>query len=121
MATDWSAVTAGFLVALVVGLLGGIALPALGTLGGGVFGGLVAGYLAGEGLGRGAWHGLLAGAIGGVVIALVFGLVLGFATGPLGPLVGGGAFVIGLLVAFVTAIDSAIAGAIGAWLEGALR
>ena len=52
MDTDWKAVGGGFLVALLVGLLGGIVLPGIGALGGGVVGGFVAGWMAGDTIGR---------------------------------------------------------------------
>lgn len=118
---DWRAVTIGFGVALVIGVLG-LALPIVGQIGGGLAGGFVAGYLAGGGLGNGAWHGLLAGALGGLLLVVFVALgttVLGFAIDEAvsGLLGGAGLLVVGAFLAVLLAVDSAIAGAIG----GALR
>ncbi len=117
--TNWRAVIIGFLVTTVLGLLG-FALPGIGQLAAGLVGGFVAGYLAGGGLGRGFWHGLLSGAVGGIVLGLLLGIVVaivGWAGGPAGGLLGGiagiGIFGAAVLVSFILAIESAIAGAIG--------
>lgn len=118
--TDWYAVGVGFVVELVVGVVG-LAIPGVGQIGAGFVGGFAAGYLAGGGIGRGAWHGLLAGAIGGVVLAVLLGVavsVLGLAAGPLGPLLGLGAFGLALVVAVLLALDSGLAGAVGGWVKG---
>jgi hypothetical protein len=92
--------------------------PIVGHIGAGIIGGLAAGYLAGGGLTNGAWHGLLAGSIAGVVLTLGFAVVvgiLGLAGGPLGGALGfGGVLVGGLVVTFIFAVDSALAGALGA-------
>ena len=115
--TNWRAVGWGFLTFLVVAVLGS-AVPVVGQLGAGVLGGLVAGYLAGGGLWNGAVHGAIAGSLTGIAYALLFaffGSLLGLAAGPLGGLLGGaGVFVLGLFVTLVFALDSAIAGAVGA-------
>ena len=118
---DWRAVTAGFGVGLVISVLG-LALPVIGQIGGGLIGGFVAGYLAGGGLGRGAAHGLLAGVLGGLILVIfvsvgtaVLGITINEAVG--GLLGGAGLFVVGVFLAAIFALDSAIAGAIG----GALR
>jgi hypothetical protein len=116
--TNWAAVLWGFLVGIVVGLLA-FAIPIVGHVGAGLIAGGVAGYLAGGGLASGAWHGLLAGALDGIALVLLIAplgaLIGGIGAGPLGGLVGGlGVFVLGLVVAFVFAVDSAIGGAVGA-------
>lgn len=118
--TDWYAVAVGFVVSLVAGAVG-FAVPGVGHVGAGLVGGFVAGYLAGGGLGRGAWHGFLAGAIGGIVLAVLFGLLgaaIGLGAGPLGSLFGGaGVFLVAAAIAFLLAVDSLIAGALGGWLK----
>lgn len=116
--TDWYAVGVGFAVTLVLGIVG-LAIPGLGQLTPGLVGGFVAGYMVG-GTGRGAWHGLLAGSIGGILVALVLGLAVGVLgiveLGPLGPVLGGGLFLVGLTVALVLGLESALAGALGGWV-----
>lgn len=118
---DWNAVGFGFVVGLVIGVLG-LAVPGIGQIGGGLVGGFVAGYMAGGGLGRGAWHGLIAGALGGLLLAVIVGLgtlTVGLAIdAPLGVFGGAGIFVIGIILALILAIDSAIAGAVGGLLKG---
>lgn len=117
--TDWKAVGVGFVIALVFGAIGGLIIPGVAHIGAGFIGGFAAGYLAG-GVWSGAWHGLLAGAIGGVALAIVFGVlvtVLGsLGLGPLGPIVGGSVFLLGVFLAVILALDSALAGAIGGLL-----
>lgn len=121
MATNWSAVLVGFVVLLVTGAVG-LHLPIVGHIGAGLVGGFAAGYLAGGSLGNGAWHGLLAGSITGVVFAValaVLGGIVGLAAGPLGGLLGGaGVLLVGLFLTFLFALESALAGAAGAWLKG---
>ena len=121
--TNWRAVIVGFLVATVLGLFG-LALPGLGQLAAGLIGGFVAGYMAGGGLGSGFWHGLLAGALGGIVGGLLIALavgVAGWAGGPIGGAITGvaglGIFAIAVLVSFIMALESAIAGALGGMLN----
>ncbi len=117
--TDWSAVVWGFVTIVVGGLLA-TALPGVGHLAAGIVGGAVAGYLAGGGVLSGTWHGLLAGMLGGVVVAVLFGvlvtLVASVGLGPFGALAGGAVLVGGLAIAFVTAVDSALGGAVGGLL-----
>ena len=117
--TNWYAVGVGFIVSLVIGTVG-VVVPGLGQLTAGLVGGFVAGYLAAGGVGRGAWHGLLAGSIGGIVLAIVLGLLVGavgsLGLGPLGPIVGGSIFVLGVLFALVLGVESALAGAVGGWI-----
>ena len=117
--TNWYAVTVGFVVMTVVGVVG-IAVPGLGQLTAGLVGGFLAGYMAAGGVGSGAWHGLLAGSLGGVFVAGVLGVavsILGVAGfGPFGPLLGGGVFLVVVFVALVMGLESALAGAIGGWI-----
>jgi len=109
--TNWRAVGTGFLVMVLVSLVGFV-VPVLGHLVAGLAGGFVAGYLADDGLLGGAWHGLLAGGLAGFLLALAIGL-FGLALGPVGALVGGGlAFVVALATVFF-ALDSAVAGLVG--------
>lgn len=113
---EWRAVTIGFGIALVIGVLG-LALPVIGQIGGGLLGGFVAGSLAGGGLSRGAWHGLLAGALGGLLLAIFVAVgttVLGVAINEAvsGLLGGAGLLLVGAFLAALLAIDSGIAGAI---------
>lgn len=114
--TNWRAVAIGFAVEFVVGVLA-FGLPGLGHVAAGLIGGFTAGYLAAAGLWSGAWHGLLAGAIGGIVLASLFGLVIvlvgTIGLGPLGSMLGFGAFAVAMFVAIAMAIDSAIGGLIG--------
>ena len=121
MNTDWRAVGVGFLLILVVGAVG-LTLPVLGQIGAGLVGGFAAGYLAGGSLGDGAWNGLLAGSVSGIVLTLllsVLGGALGLAGGPLGAFLGGaGVLLVGLFATLLFAVDSALAGAVGAWVKG---
>ncbi|MFC4439607.1 MULTISPECIES: DUF5518 domain-containing protein [Natrialbaceae] len=121
--TNWRAVIIGFLVATVLGIVG-LALPGIGQLAAGLIGGFVAGYIAGGGLGSGFWHGLLAGALGGIVGGLLLALVVGvagWAGGPIGGAITGiaglGIFAIAVIVSFIMALESAVAGAIGGVLN----
>jgi len=116
--TNWRAVGIGFVVLFVAGALA-TAIPVVGHIGAGLLGGFAAGYVAGGSFTNGAWHGLLAGAIGGIAVAAVFALVVGVfgvaAGGPFGGIVGfGGVLFGGAVIALLLAIDSALAGAIGA-------
>jgi len=118
--TNWRAVGIGFLALLVASVLG-VALPLFGHAAAGLVGGFVAGVIAGGGLLRGAWHGLLAGAMAGavwtVVLAAVGGLLGVVTADPVVGAVGGaGVLVVGLLLSFVFALDSAVAGAVGGLL-----
>jgi hypothetical protein len=122
--TNWRAVGYGFVVTFLVGVIG-LAIPGLGQLTAGLIGGFVAGYLAAGGLLRGFWHGLLAGSIGGLVVGLLLWAaiaIVGLAGGPVGAaagaLTGFGVFAIAALIAMVMALESAVAGAIGAVLNG---
>lgn len=111
------AVVSGFVVGLLIGVLG-LGLPVIGQIGGGLIGGFVAGWLAHGGLVSGAWHGLLAGAFGGMLLAgfiVISTTVLGV-TGvvdPVAGLLGGGGLVAAVVfLSALLAIDSAIGGAI---------
>ena len=119
---NWRAVTIGFVIGLLVAIVG-FALPVIGQIGAGLIGGFVAGYLAGGGLWRGAVHGLLAGALGGLFITVFVAVAITFlgvvTLQPAGGLLGGlGIAGIGLFLAFLFALDSALAGAIGGVLGG---
>lgn len=117
--TNWYAVAVGFVVSVVIGTVG-IVIPGLGQLTAGLVGGFLAGYMASGGVGRGAWHGLLSGSIGGIVLSILIGLLVSvvgtFGLGPLGPVVGGSVFVLGVVLALVLGIESALAGAVGGWV-----
>ena len=118
--TNWRAVGIGFVVLFVAGALA-TAVPIVGHIGAGLLGGFAAGYVASGGIANGAYHGLLAGAIGGIAVAAVFALVVGVlgvaVGGPFGGAVGfGGVLLDGAAIALLLAVDSAIAGAIGALL-----
>lgn len=115
--TNWRAVGIGFVVMIIAGVLA-TGAPIVGHIGAGIIGGLAAGYVAGGGLTSGAWHGLLAGSVAGIILTLGFAVVVGIfglAGGPLGGALGfGGVLVGGLAVTFIFAVDSALAGALGA-------
>lgn len=113
--TDWKAVWWGFVVLLIAALFGN-AIPIVGHIGAGIVGGFVAGYLAGGGLGSGAWHGMLAGSITGIVFTVLVALAGGLLAGPAGGIVGGGLLVAGVALTLLFALDSAVAGAVGAVL-----
>lgn len=117
--TNWYAVLVGFLVMTVVGTIG-LAIPGLGQLTAGLLGGFVAGYVAGGGGWSGGWHGLIAGSIGGIVVALIFGVAVSaigaVGLGPFGPLLGGGVFLVGVAIAVLMGLESALAGAVGGWI-----
>lgn len=114
--TNWRAVGIGFLVQVVLGLVG-FALPGIGHAAAGLLGGFAAGYVAAEGMGSGAWHGLLAGAIGGILLGILVAVgitIIGtLSAGPLGPILGGATFVAAVVIALILAIDSAIGGLVG--------
>lgn len=117
---DWKAVTVGFVIILVAGMVG-FAVPVLGHAVAGLIGGFAAGYLAGGSLENGAWNGLIAGSISGIILSLfaaLLGGVLGFAAGPLGSLIGGfGVLAVGLFLTLIFALDSALGGLVGAWAK----
>lgn len=119
--TNWRAVLIGFVVEIVLGVVG-LLLPGIGQLAAGLIGGFVAGYIAKAGLGGGAWHGLLAGSIGGIILAIFLTIavtIIGtIGLGPFGPLLGSFTFLAAIMVAILFAIDSAIGGAIGGLLAG---
>jgi hypothetical protein len=118
----WIAVIIGFMVGVLVGVVG-LALPVIGQIGAGLIGGFVAGWLAAGGLVSGTWHGLLAGAFGGVLLAafiVIITSVLGVSgvIDPVSGLIGGGGTAVAVLfLAALLAIDSAIGGAIGGVLR----
>lgn len=120
MPINWRAVGIGFVVTVIIGLLGGftipftsVTLPALSWAVIGLIGGFVSGYLAGGGLMNGAAHGILGTTIGALVI-----LVILLVTGTLlFGLVGLSVFLVPLLLLGLYAIPGAIGGAIGALLK----
>lgn len=119
MAIDTKAVVYGFIVSLLIGLIGGavipgtdMTIPILGWGLAGVVAGLVAGYVAGGSVGNGAIHGGLATVIGALVLLVAVSFV--------GALFGGlvpafGLLTIGMTVLVIYAIPGAIGGAIGSW------
>jgi hypothetical protein len=114
----WRAVLIGFAVQFVLGVFA-FALPGIGHAAAGLIGGFVAGWLAQDGVWGGAVHGLLAGALGGLVVAsvLLFLSLLVSAAGVLpAGLFGFGVAAFSLVVFFLLALDSAVAGAIGGLL-----
>ncbi|WP_160135326.1 DUF5518 domain-containing protein [Halococcus salsus] len=115
--TDWRSVGIGFGFQVVFGVVA-FALPGLGTIIAGFLAGLISAYLTNNGAREGAWHSLLSGALGGVIVAVLAGIaisLLGLAFGSSGlwALFGGGVVAVGVVIAFLTAIPSAVGGAIG--------
>jgi hypothetical protein len=122
MTINWRAVGIGFVVTLVIGLIGGFAvpytdvtIPALSWGVVGLVGGAVAGYLVGGGIWNGAVNGILATTIGALVVLVVLGVVGTLLLG----LVGLSLFLIPLLLLGLYAIPGAVGGAVGALLKGA--
>jgi uncharacterized membrane protein len=112
MTINWRAVGIGFVVTLVIGLIGGFAvpytdvtIPALSWGVVGLVGGAVAGYLVGGGIWNGAVNGILATTIGALVVLVVLGVV--------------GTLLLGLVGLSLYAIPGAVGGAVGALLKGA--
>lgn len=119
MDVDMRAVGLGFVVSLLIGLIGGIAIPgtdmavpALGWGLAGIIAGAVAGYVAGGTVGNGAIHGGLATVIGALVLLVAVSFV-GVLFGGLVP--AAGLLTIGVTVLVLYAIPGAIGGAIGSW------
>lgn len=115
--TDWRSVGIGFVLQVVFGIVA-FAFPGIGTVIAGFLAGLISAYVTNHGASEGAWHSLLSGALGGIIVAILAGIaisLLGFALGSsgLGALFGGGVVIVGISIAFLTAIPSAIGGAIG--------
>lgn len=82
MAIDRKAVAYGFIVSLLIGLVGGAVIPGTGmtvpVMGWGLAGivaGLVAGYVTGGTVGSGALHGGLATVIGALVVLIAVAFV----------------------------------------------
>jgi len=122
--TNWRAVIIGFVLILGLGTVG-LVLPGLGQFFAALIGGFVAGYLGGNDLLSGFWHGILAGALGSLLLAAVLWIavsIVGFTLGPVAgtvsSLIGLGAVIIVAIVAFITAIESGVAGAVGAVVRG---
>jgi len=115
------AVAAGFVVTIVIGLLGGltipytaITLPVLGWLLTGFLGGIAAGYIARGTLTDGAVNGGVATVVGSFVVLVIMSLVGVLTAG----LFGIGLFVMGVLFLVVAAIPGFVGGAVGRALKG---
>jgi hypothetical protein len=122
--TDWSAVLIGFLSLVVLGVLG-LVVPGLGQFFAALVGGFTAGYLAGGDALSGFWHGLLAGSLGSIIVGVIIWVAISFLSFSFGPVAGAISSVIGLgaviivfVVALITAVESGVAGAVGATLSG---
>lgn len=120
MKLNWRAIGFGFLTALVLGLISGVAVPftnaTLPVLGSGLVGviaGAVAGYSDSRTMGSGAVHGGIATTIGAIVVAVVATILGTLFGGVLG--VGIGLASIAYIV--VVAIPGAFGGAVGSWLK----
>lgn len=119
MAIDMKAVVYGFIVSLLIGLIGGamipgtdMAVPVLGWGLAGIVAGAVAGYVAGGTAGNGAIHGGLATVIG----ALVLLVAVAFVETLFGGLVPAfGLLTVGVTLLVIYAIPGAIGGALGSW------
>jgi len=117
--TNWKAVITGFLVILLAGVVG--APLGVGPFVAGLIGGFVGGYMAGGGFVSGGWHGLLAGSVGGILLSVALAVlvtVLTIFTGPLALIGGAGVLVFGVANTFLAAAESAVAGAVGAAIQG---
>lgn len=119
MAIDRKAVVYGFIVSLLIGLVGGVVIPGTGmtvpVMGWGLAGivaGLVAGYVAGGTVGSGALHGGLATVIGALVVLIA----VAFVETLFGGLVPAfGLLAVGAALLVIYAVPGAIGGAIGSW------
>ncbi len=113
---NWRAVIIGFVVEVVLGVVG-LAVPVLGQAAAAVIGGGVAGYIANRGILSGGWHGLLAGAFGGIVLGVVLGLAVTLVgiglTGPGGVVAGASVFFTVVIIALVVSIPSGLGGLLG--------
>ncbi len=118
---NWRAVGIGFVVTLVIGLIGGftvsmtdLTIPIIGWGLTGLVGGAAAGYVAGHGVDNGIVNGILGTTIGAIVVlgALLIAGTLLFG------LVGLSVFLVPILLLGLYAIPGAVGGAIGAMLKG---
>ena len=118
---NWRAVGIGFVVTLVIGLIGGftvsmtdLTMPIIGWGLTGLVGGAAAGYVAGHGVDNGIVNGILGTTIGAIVVlgALLIAGTLLFG------LVGLSVFLVPILLLGLYAIPGAVGGAIGAMLKG---
>ncbi|NHN40415.1 DUF5518 domain-containing protein [Halorubellus sp. JP-L1] len=121
MRIDWMAVLAGIVTTIVVGAVGGAALPftdaslpVVGAGFSGVVGGAVAGYLTGADYGNGALNGGLSTALGAILTVALLALVGLFVN----PLASVGIVVFGLFFVAAAAIPGAMGGLVGAWVQG---
>lgn len=122
MEMNMRAVAYGFVVSLLIGLVGGavipgtdMTIPALGWGLAGIVAGLVAGYVAGGTIPNGAIHGGLATVIGAFVLLVAVSFV-GVLFGGLVPAVG--LLTVGVTLLAIYAIPGAIGGAVGSWGKG---
>lgn len=119
MAIDRKAVMYGFIVSLLIGLVGGAVIPGTGmtvpVMGwrlAGIVAGLVAGYVARGTVGSGALHGGLATVIGALVVLIA----VAFVETLFGGLVPAfGLLTVGAALLVIYAVPGAIGGAIGSW------
>jgi|APHM01.1.fsa_nt_gi hypothetical protein len=117
--TDWLAVGAGVVAGLVAGVVFSV-VPGLGGIAAGLVAGGTAGMFTTGSTGEGAWNGLLAGmawALAGAALMLVFSGVSLLTLQPMGALAGVGSAGLIVVLGAVTAVDSAIGGAVGAALS----
>ncbi len=117
--TDWFAVGAGAVAGIVAGIVFSV-VPGLGGLAAGLVAGGTAGVVTTGSAGEGAWNGLLAGmswALVAAVLAVVASGLSLLTLQPMGALAGVSAAGAVLLVGAITAVDSAIGGAVGAVLS----
>jgi hypothetical protein len=120
MKLNWRAIGFGFLTALVLGLISGVAIPftdaALPAIGSGltaVVAGVVAGYVDSRTLGSGAIHGGIATTIGAILVAVIATIVGTLFGGVLGIGIG----LASLVYIALLAIPGAFGGAVGSWLK----
>lgn len=120
MSINWRAVGIGFLVTVVIGLVGGftvpftdLTVPALSWGLIGLLGGFVSGYLAGGTILNGAANGILGTTIGALAVLVVLLLAGTLLLGALGLAMA----LVPLLLLGLYAIPGAIGGAIGALLK----
>lgn len=120
MEVNWRAVGAGFVTAVVIGLLSGVTIPFVGVtlpvIGyglAGLVGGFVAGYMATSVTENGMIHGGLATVIGGIVVLMILSLLTVFAS----PVAGVSVFVAGMIVLLLQAVPGAVGGAIGSYVN----
>lgn len=119
MGLNWRAVAYGFVVTVLIGLVGGIVIPGtemmVPVFGWGLTGivaGLVAGYVAGGSSSNGAITGGLATVIGALVLLVILSFVGALFSGLVPAF---GLLTIGVVLLVIHAIPGAIGGAVGSW------